>query len=77
MKKIKAPLLSIALIVLNISVVIADETHPPPPQTARSTTSVPVGEGTPIDENIVALLLSGIALGGWFHYKNKIKKASV
>ncbi|MFB9077666.1 hypothetical protein ACFFLS_00845 [Flavobacterium procerum] len=76
MKTIKAPLLSIALIVLSISTALADETHPPAPQTARAM-NTPPPDGTPIDQNIVALMASGLALGGWFHYKNKIKKASV
>ncbi|MBE8727287.1 hypothetical protein [Flavobacterium hungaricum] len=72
MKKLQAPYLLIALLLLNVSVASAQGSgNPGPPGT------VPVTPGTPIDENIVFLVIAGTALGIAVLYKNKIKKASV
>ncbi len=69
MKKLQAPYLIIALVLLNVSVASAQVTPPPPP--------VPPPAGLPIDENIIFLMIAGTALGIAVLYKNKIKKASV
>lgn len=72
MKKLQAPFLLIALVLLNVSVAFA-QTDPPDPDSP----GVPVNPGLPINENIVFLMIAGVALGITVLYKNKIKKASV
>lgn len=71
MKKLQAPFLLIALVLLNVSVAFAQD--PPDPDSP----GVPVTPGIPINENIVFLSIAGVALGITVLYKNKIKKASV
>jgi len=91
MKNLKAPFLVIALF-LNILLVSAEtSSHPPAPVTsasvaARSSSAEDCDDivydcdnqgGFPIDQNIIFLLIGGLALGFTVIYKNNIKKASI
>lgn len=89
MKNLKAPFLVVALILFNISIVSAGSTPPPP--NARMANVEGEGEGDetsddgpggagrdfPINQNIVILLISGLALGAVVIYRNQTKKASI
>ncbi|MBO9582657.1 MAG: hypothetical protein J7574_00710 [Flavobacterium sp.] len=90
MKNLKAPFLVIALFLLNVLVVSAEtSSHPPSPtaQNANTTTAADCEDpslpscnpeaGFPINQNIVFLVISGLALGIAVIYKNQIKKASI
>lgn len=84
MKNLKAPFLAVALILFNISFVCAGT---PPPPTARMASTAGTtdlddedspgsgGEGFPINQNILILLIGGLVLGATVIYKNT-KKAS-
>ncbi|MBW1658183.1 hypothetical protein [Flavobacterium quisquiliarum] len=92
MKNLKAPFLAFALILLNISIVSAGADSPPPPDnggiTARTANADDDGGGPldddglpgtpilPIDQNIIILLIGGLALGATVIYRKQIKKAS-
>lgn len=92
MKNLKAPFLAFALILFNISIVSAGAASPPPPTkegiTARTANADDDGEdplddgdlpGTPtlpIDQNVMILLIGGLALGATVIYRNQTKKAS-
>ncbi|MDQ6528944.1 hypothetical protein [Flavobacterium sp. LHD-85] len=89
MKNLKAPFLVIALF-LNILLVSAEtSSHPPTPVTADSSTAKTMADGDcdpifpecedafPINQNIIFLVVGGLALGLAVIYKNQIKKASV
>lgn len=71
MKKLQAPFLIIVFVLLNVSVAFAQGGGPPSPG------GPPVTPGTPINENIIFLMIAGAVLGITVLYKNKIKKASV
>lgn len=73
MKKLQAPFLIIAFVLLNVSVAFAQGGGPPDPDNP----DVPVNPGLPINENIAFLMIAGTALGITVLYKNKTKKASV
>ena len=89
MKKLKAPFLAVILLFSVFLALAATPPPPPPPQaTAKSagtastnacaicpggSTPIPL----PINQNIIFLAISGLALGAAVIYKNKIKKASV
>ncbi|AXB55626.1 hypothetical protein [Flavobacterium fluviale] len=84
MKNLKAPFLAVALILFNISIVSAGSTPPPP--NARMATSTdnddleddnPGMPTFPIDNNMMILLISGLALGAVVIYRNQTKKASI
>ncbi|WP_281866820.1 hypothetical protein [Flavobacterium sp. GSB-24] len=87
MKNLKAPFLAVALILLNVSFMLAGPTPPSPTAKTAGTMSLedddgPGGPGSggpdfPIDQNTVFLLVSGLALGATIIYKNQIKKASI
>lgn len=83
MKNLKAPFLAVALILFNTSFVCAGT---PPPPTARmassSGTDDPGDDGIgggalpmPINQNVMILLIGGLALGATVIYRNT-KKAS-
>jgi len=86
MKNLKAPFLVIALL-LNVLLVSAETaTHPPAPMAktasamAEEVDCAPPNNcesNFPIDQNIVLLVISGLALGLTVIYKNQIKKASI
>ncbi|MBL0736561.1 hypothetical protein JI750_06665 [Flavobacterium sp. GN10] len=90
MKNLKAPFLVIALF-LNVLLVSAEtSSHPPTPSasTARSMATTAEGEecpplypdcddAFPINQNIMFLVIGGLALGLTVIYKNEIKKASI
>jgi len=84
MKRLKAPFLAATVFLFSVSLTFA-ETPPPPAPTAKGANTAatsacpfcPVGDPLPIDQNIVFLAISGLALGATVIYKNKIKKASV
>lgn len=91
MKNLKAPFLVIALL-LNVLLMSAGPAHPPVPETSGSTAknvnvmdedcdpdlpSCNPEANFPIDQQIVFLLLGGLALGATVIYKNQIKKASI
>lgn len=90
MKNLKAPFLVIALF-LNVLLVSAEtSSHPPVPgaSTARSMTTTAEEEecpplrpdcedAFPINQNIIFLVVGGLALGLTVVYKNPIKKASI
>ncbi|WP_289663539.1 hypothetical protein [Flavobacterium panacagri] len=88
MKNLKAPFLAFALILLNISIVSAYNNPPPPGASARNAGSENAtddldddgigggGERLPIDQNIMMLLIGGLALGATVIYRNQTKKAS-
>lgn len=86
MKNLKAPILAVALILLNISIVSAGKNPPPPTAKTAGTAGTadlddgdfPGGGGPnfPIDQNITILLISGLALGAVAIYRNQTKKAS-
>ncbi len=83
MKRLKAPFLAVIVLLFSVSFAFA-ETPPPPAPTAKGAATTasacpfcPVGSPLPIDQNIVLLAISGLALGLAVIYKNKIKKASV
>lgn len=73
MKEIKTAFFAICLVLLNVSVVMAqqDEELPLP-----GTPSGPPGDA-PIDTYILYLIMIGVILGMTVIYKNKIKKASM
>lgn len=91
MKNLKAPFLVVALILFNISIVSAGSTPPPPNARMASSTSTgdldddgeSSGDGEtggadfPINQNIIILLISGLALGAVVIYRNQTKKASI
>jgi len=88
MKNLKAPFLAVALIILNVSFMAAGSSNPPPPdmagKSAESMTTMSEDDCEPfcnppfpIDQNIVFLLIGGLALGATVIYKNQIKKASI
>ncbi|MBB4801194.1 hypothetical protein HNP37_001233 [Flavobacterium nitrogenifigens] len=81
MRKLKAPFLAVTIILFNVSVVLAAPEPPEPTvSTAQSDACEFCDPGTPpvpIDQNIVFLAISGLALGAGVIYKNKIKKASI
>jgi len=89
MKNLKAPFLAVALIILNVSFMAAGSSNPPPPdmaeKSAGSMTTMSEADceppfcdaAFPIDQNIVFLLIGGLALGATVIYKNQIKKASI
>ncbi len=88
MKNLKAPFLAFAFI-LSISIVSAGST-PPPPTGRMASSSATAGSDDdpdggpdesgqpplPIDQNIVILFVSALALGATVIYRNQIKKAS-
>ncbi|MFC4477982.1 hypothetical protein [Flavobacterium chungangensis] len=89
MKNLKAPFLVIALL-LNVLLMSAGSAHPPVPETngkSMNTTNAECEDpdlpscnpeaNFPIDQQIVFLLLGGLALGATVIYKNQIKKASI
>jgi len=88
MKNLKAPFLAVALILFNISIVSAGSTPPPP--NARMASSAGTDDEIivddddnpglpdfPIDNNMMILLISGLALGAVVIYRNQTKKASI
>lgn len=90
MKNLRAPILSVILILFSVSLSWAENTPPPPTLSARTATQtdgemdldddtpVPILPGDfPIDNNIIFLVIGGLALGATVIYKNHIKKASV
>lgn len=85
MKNLKAPFLVVALILFNISIVSAGSTPPPPNARMASSTSTgdldddgeTGGADFPINQNIIILLISGLALGAVVIYRNQTKKASI
>lgn len=84
MKNLKAPILAVALILLNISIVSAGSNPPPPTAKTAGTAGTNnldddgIGGGPkfPIDQNITILLISGLALGAVAIYRKQTKKAS-
>lgn len=85
MKNLKAPSLLIALL-LNVLLASAEtSTHPPSPMSANTTTAdedcAPPNNceaNFPIDQNIVFLVIGGLALGlATIYNKNQTKKASI
>jgi len=84
MKNLKAPFLVIALLLLNFSVALANDNPLPQPSTLaddgiedNEPCTGPCPEDFPIDQNIIFLLVGGLALGAVAIYKNQIKKASI
>ncbi|TDX09115.1 hypothetical protein [Flavobacterium sp. S87F.05.LMB.W.Kidney.N] len=84
MKNLKAPFLAIALILLNVSFMVAGPTPPSPTAKTAGAMSLDDDDGPgsggadfPIDQNILFLLIGGLALGATVIYKNQIKKASI
>ncbi|AOC95022.1 MULTISPECIES: hypothetical protein [Flavobacterium] len=82
MKNLKAPFLVIALLLLNVSLVVANEPLPEPGNTdgmnqKSSEDCAACPEGFPIDQNVNILLVGGLALGAIMIYKNRTKKASI
>ncbi|KAF2341218.1 hypothetical protein [Flavobacterium tistrianum] len=83
MKNLKAPFLVTALLLLNVSLAVANETLPEPGNASKNTTAKAQAacptcpEEFPINKNISFLLMAGLALGAVATYKNKIKKASI
>ncbi|KAF2080300.1 hypothetical protein [Flavobacterium sharifuzzamanii] len=79
MKNLKAPFLVIALLLLNVSLVTANEQLPEPGNASKTAEDPCFGcpEQFPINQNISFLLIGGLALGAVAIYKNKIKKASI
>ena len=71
------------LVVINVSGVFAEDPHPPTPDQSAAKggeTSRNAGEqlpGTPIDQDLIYLVVAGFTLGITMIYKDKIKKASV
>ncbi|MFD2940993.1 hypothetical protein [Flavobacterium notoginsengisoli] len=85
MKNLKAPFLAFALILLNISIVTANENpnNPPPPDMGTNDAGNGGLEEGPggglrmaIDQNIMILFIGGLALGATVIYRKQIKKAS-
>jgi len=83
MKNLKAPFLVIALL-LNVLLASAETAaHPPTPMAAKAMDAdedcelVNCEAEMPIDQNIVFLVITGLALGLTVIYKNQIKKASI
>ncbi|RYJ39341.1 hypothetical protein NU08_1649 [Flavobacterium anhuiense] len=88
MKNLKAPFLVIALF-LNVLLVTAEnESGPPAPNLSSKTMTagdcddsdgIPCNEqgNIPIDQNIIILVIGGLALGLTAIYRNQIKKASI
>ncbi|WP_343704860.1 hypothetical protein [Flavobacterium sp.] len=89
MKNLKAPILVIALLLLNVSAVFAKENPLPVPGDTQSLNAgdadpeegcppgAPCPVDFPIDQNINFLLIGGLALGAVAIYKNQTKKASI
>jgi hypothetical protein len=82
MKINKTIFLAIFLVVISISAVFAEDPHPPAPNksTAKNGVANRGGiqlPGSPIDQDLVYLVVAGFALGIVVLYKDKIKKASV
>ncbi|MFB3390016.1 hypothetical protein [Flavobacterium sp. LAR06] len=70
------------LVVINISAVFAEDNPLPPPQQASkksggATNRAEPLPGMPINQDLVYLVVAGLALGVVMIYKDKIKKASV
>lgn len=85
MKNLKAPFLVIALL-LNVLLASAETSSHPPSPTARTASAMAEDDclppnnceaNMPIDQNIVFLVITGLALGLTVIYKNQIKKASI
>lgn len=89
MKNLKAPFLAVTLILLNVSFMLAGSSNPPAPTAKVATTANTSGAlddecedfgcnpTFPIDQNIVFLVIGGLALGAAVIYKNQTKKASI
>jgi hypothetical protein len=81
MKIIRTIFLATVLLLVDFS--YAAPTDMPPPTAKQASTNAvededpPVNGGAPIDENLVFLMIAGLALGTVFIYRNKIKKASM
>ena len=70
------------LVVMNISAVFAEDPHPPVPKKSTATNATTAKDGiqvpgSPIDQGLIYLVLTGLTLGVVMIYKDKIKKASV
>jgi len=79
MKIIRTIFLATVLLLVDSS--YAEPSGMPPP-TAKGagtaqTNDIPINDGAPIDQNLVFLMVAGLALGTVFIYRNKIKKASM
>jgi len=82
MKINKAIFSAFFLVVINASVVFAENNPLPSPKKASANTNElqsddPPHMPAPIDQNIVYLMGAALVLGVVMIYKNKIKKASV
>ncbi|MHC0446759.1 hypothetical protein ACWA1F_15215 [Flavobacterium sp. 3-218] len=82
MKNLKAPFLVIALLFLNV--LLAGPKDMPVPGDANEMNAQQARLACPncpadfpIDQNIVFLVISGLALGATIIYKNRTKKASI
>ncbi|WP_316635790.1 hypothetical protein [uncultured Flavobacterium sp.] len=70
MKVIRIIFLVFFLVFANVFIAHADPPPGPP-------TNPNPGDDLPIDQNIVFLMMAGLALGTVFIYRNKTKKASM
>lgn len=74
----------LATILLLVDFSYAGPQNMPPPtakgaevNTTNADDTPPIEGGSPIDQNLVFLMIAGLTLGAVSVYKNKIKKASV
>ncbi|TPG38757.1 hypothetical protein [Flavobacterium pectinovorum] len=80
MRIIRTIYLATVLLLVNFSYAGSkDMPAPPTAKGAAATTAdgLPVEDGSPIDQNLVFLMMAGLVLGSVFVYRNKIKKASM
>ncbi len=82
MKIIRTIFLAIVLLMVNFTYAGPKDMPAPTARGAETNTvqddpGTPVVDGAPINQDLVFLMVAGLALGTVFIYRNKIKKASM
>lgn len=84
MKIIRTIFLATVLLLVNFSYAGPSDMPRPTAKGAETTGTAetnddgtPVVKGSPIDQDLVFLMIAGLTLGAVFIYRNKIKKASM